>query len=84
MVKEAEAWAAERVTRAEGDAENFVRILNEYRSARDVTRKRMLIETMEAILPGLRKYILKSDRDGSLMNIIGMLEPARAAGGGRP
>lgn len=82
MVKDSEAWAAERITRAEGDAGNFTRILDQYRRAKDVTRKRMLLETMEEILPGVQKYILKSDREGNLMNIIGM--PAGSIqGGGR-
>lgn len=79
LVKEAEAWASERVTKAEGDAENFTRILYEYRRAKDVTRKRMLLETMEEILPGLQKYIIKTDQNGSLMNVLGM--PANRQGG---
>ncbi len=79
LVKEAQAWASERVTRAEGDAENFTRILNEYRRAKDVTRKRMLLETMEEILPGIRKYIIKSDGKGNLMNVLGF--PGSTGGG---
>ncbi len=72
MVKGAEAWAAERVTKAEGDAVNFTKILNEYRRSREVTRKRLLLETMEEILPGVRKYILKGDKESSLMNVLGL------------
>ncbi len=71
-VKEAEAWAAERITKSEGDAENFTRILNEYQKAKRVTRKRLLLETMEEILPGVQKYILKGDKNGSLMNVLGL------------
>ena len=83
MIKGAEAWAAERIAKAEGDAENFNRILNEYRKSRNVTRTRLLLETMEEILPGLRKYILKGDKDGSLMNIIGLDVPPGAVKTGR-
>ena len=81
MVKEAEAWAEARVTKSEGDAENFIRILKEYQRAKNVTRKRLLLETMEEILPGVRKYILKSDGKGNLMNVIGL--PAGMTGGGK-
>ncbi len=84
LVKEAEAWAAERITKAEGDAENFTRILNEYRKAREVTRRRMFLETMEQILPGVRKYILRTSEKSSLMNVLGLpgwVEPPK--GGAR-
>ncbi len=83
MIKGAEAWAAERIAKAEGDAENFNRILNEYRKSRNVTRTRLLLETMDEILPGLRKYILKGDKDGSQMNIIGLDVPPGAVKTGR-
>ena len=82
-VKEAEAWAAERIAKAEGDAENFNRILNEYRSSRNVTRTRLLLETMEEILPGLKKYILKGDKNGNLMNILGIGAVPGAGQGGK-
>jgi len=82
-IKEAEAYAAERIKKAEGDAENFNRILAEYRKSKDVTRKRMLLETMEQILPGITKYIMKTDKGGSLMNIIGMPPTAPSTSGGR-
>lgn len=72
MVKEAEAWAAERIAKAEGDAENFTRILEEYRKSRDVTRKRLYLETMEQILPGVKKYVIKTDKDGSVINVLGL------------
>ncbi len=83
VVKVAEAWAAERIAKAEGDASNFNQILNEYSRAKVVTRKRMLIETMEEVLPGIKKYILKSDRDGSLMNVIGLPATNPTSGGRR-
>ncbi len=83
MVKEAEAWAAERIAKAEGDAENFNRILDEYRRSRNVTRKRLLLETMEEILPGLQKYILKGDKNGNLMNILGIGTAAGTVKGGK-
>ncbi len=84
MVKESEAWAAERIAKAEGDADNFNRILKEYRLSRNVTRKRLMLETMEQILPGLQKYILKSDRSGNLMNVLGIgTTVGKSTGGNR-
>lgn len=83
MITEAQAWSAERIAKAEGDAENFNRILKEYRKSRDVTRTRLLLETMEEILPGLQKYILKSDKNGNLMNVLGIQNPVGATRGGK-
>lgn len=71
-VKEAEAWASARIATAEGDADRFNNILTEYRKSRDVTRKRILLETMEEILPGVKKYIVKTDKAGGLINILNM------------
>jgi len=82
MIKEAEAWSAERIAKADGDAENFNRILNEYRKSRNVTRKRLLLETMEEILPGLQKYIIKADRNGNIINVLGLDKPLGGSGGG--
>jgi hypothetical protein len=35
-----------------------------------VTEARLYIETMEKILPGLRKYIVQTDGKGGLYNIL--------------
>jgi len=54
VIRAAEAYKAERVKRAQGDADRFLTVLKEYRNAKDVTRKRLYLETMERILPGIR------------------------------
>ena len=59
--EEAEAFRTERVNLATGQAERFRAVLGEYRTSRDVTRQRLLLEAMEAILPGISMLILDSD-----------------------
>ncbi|MBD3165833.1 FtsH protease activity modulator HflK [bacterium] len=76
MVLKAEAFKAERVTRAEGDASKFLSVLESYRRSPRVTRQRMLIETMEEVLPGMRKYILETD-GGDILNVIGAQLPVK-------
>ncbi len=82
MVLQAEAFAVERVTRAEGDADRFVAMLRTYRRSPTVTRKRMLIETMEEVLPGLTKYILQTNPGSDLINVVspGVPNPQKAGG----
>ncbi len=63
---ESEAYRAEKVRRATGDADRFKQILTEYLKAKDVTRKRLYLETMEEILPGIKKVILDQQKSGVL------------------
>jgi len=70
-IQQAEAFSQRRVKEAEGDAERFTQMLNEYRLAKDVTRTRMYLETMEDILPGIDKVIVDSDEAGSVVNVLG-------------
>ena len=58
ILNQAEAYRAEKTRRATGDASRFTQILAEYLKAKDITRKRLYLETMEDILPGIKKIIL--------------------------
>lgn len=77
MVLVAEGFAQERVKRAEGESENFIAQLTAYRKAPTVTKKRMLIETMEEALPGLDKYIVQTQDGSDLVNVIGAGLPGK-------
>lgn len=66
IIKVAEGYKEERINHAKGDAEKFTSILQEYRKARDVTRKRLYIETMEEVLTGIDKYIIEGKTSGVL------------------
>ncbi len=58
LLNEAEAYREARVREARGVAERFVQLHTEYAKARDVTRQRLYLETMEAILPDMHKIIM--------------------------
>ncbi|KPL08214.1 cell division protein FtsH [bacterium SM23_57] len=79
-IREAEAFRAERVTRAEGDSAKFVAVLLEYRKAPKVTKKRMLLETMEEILPSIDKYVIQTQKGGDA-GILNLLNLRQSAGG---
>ena len=64
-LEQAEAYRAQVVNEAEGEAARFVSVLNEYRNAPEVTRKRLYIETMEQVLGGVEKIILDEAVSGS-------------------
>ncbi len=66
-ISEAEGYAINRVNQAKGDANKFVAIWQEYRKAKDVTRRRLYLETLGEILPKMgRKYIIDSEQQGIL------------------
>jgi membrane protease subunit HflK len=68
--KQAEAYKQERIKRAEGDAERFLVVLKEYTKAKEVTRKRMYLETMERILPGIKKFVIDPDTGGNMLQFL--------------
>lgn len=61
ILREAEGYREEKVRRAQGDAHRFLYVLAEYHKAKDVTRKRLLLETLEDILPEMDKIIMDNE-----------------------
>ncbi|MGA2403808.1 MAG: FtsH protease activity modulator HflK [Syntrophobacteraceae bacterium] len=49
-VTQAEGYALERVNRSEGEAKRFLDILAEYQKAPEVTRRRMYLDSFEALM----------------------------------
>lgn len=74
VLREAEAYREERVKRAQGDAGKFLAILKEYEKAKDVTRERLYLETMEEILPNIKKVIIDSKVGGGLLQLLPLEE----------
>ena len=67
LIQQAKGYATERVNRARGDAALFEEVLAAYRRAPDVTRRRIYLETMQAIYPRVqKKLLLSSDLKGVL------------------
>ena len=56
----------------------FNKVLEQYLLAPDVTAARLYLETMEAIMPGMKKIILSHGATG----ILPLLDLERLAGGG--
>lgn len=64
-VRRAEGYATNRVNRAKGDAERFLSVLREYSKAKEVTRRRIYLETMLEVLPKLEDvYIIDEEQKG--------------------
>ena len=66
IANQADAYKQERTKRAEGEVARFLDILARYELGQEVTRTRLLIETMEEIFPSMDKIILSDDATGLL------------------
>lgn len=60
MIEDAEAYKSKVIADAVGDASRFKQIYAEYAQAKDVTKRRMYLETMEAVLKNMPKTIVDS------------------------
>lgn len=58
LILDAEGYKQEVIARAQGEASRFSAIYNEYKVAKDVTQRRMYLETMEDIMAGMDKIIV--------------------------
>ena len=70
ITKEAEGYKIERIRKAEGDVAKFNQILREYQKGKDVTKYRLYIETMELILPRMKKFIMENSDDDSVLKFL--------------
>ena len=70
MMREAEGFKQARVAQAVGDSSRFLSVLKEYQQAKDVTRTRLYLEAMGAVLPNIQKYIVDANAGGSLLQLL--------------
>ena len=64
IIQDAGGYKDKTIAEATGEAAQFISVLDAYKAARDVTARRMYIETMEAILSHSRKIIIDPNADG--------------------
>ncbi len=75
--EQAEAYRRAKIIEARGEANRFEALLVEYQAAPEVTRRRLYLETMEEILPGVDKMVVEP-------NTVNMLPMLPLGGQGTP
>ena len=58
IVKDAEGYKAEKIAIAKGDAQRFISVYDQYLLAKDITMRRIYLETMEKVMQGMTKVLL--------------------------
>lgn len=79
LLLEAEAFSSEVVQEAEGDAERFRKIVGALSDGRELTAKRLILETMEDVLPRLKKVVVDGDANKNLD--LGLIEAEQPKAG---
>jgi membrane protease subunit HflK len=79
ILEEAHGYAVERVNLAKGEAGRFTNILAEYKVAKDVTRRRMYLETMQKVLPQVDSIYLIDKEQRSIMPFLDLGKATTAA-----
>ncbi|MDO8288899.1 MAG: FtsH protease activity modulator HflK [Parvibaculum sp.] len=64
ITQAAEAYREQTVAAAEGEAKRFLSIYNEYKDAKDVTRRRIYLETMQDVYSKMNKVMVDQDSGG--------------------
>ncbi|MCW5554981.1 MAG: FtsH protease activity modulator HflK [Verrucomicrobiae bacterium] len=77
ILREAEGYREQRVLLATGEAARFLSVLAEYEKAKEVTRDRLHLETIEKILPDIDKIVVGGDLSQRLLPLL----PLNTGGG---
>ncbi|TDF38255.1 FtsH protease activity modulator HflK [Alteromonadaceae bacterium M269] len=71
-IREADGYRIKRINEAEGDAARFNALFAEYVKAPEVTKRRIYIETMQAVLPSIREKIVIDERTSSILPLLNL------------
>jgi len=77
IMQEAEGYKAATVALAEGEANRFTLLLDEYHKAPAITRKRLYLQTMERVFSRTNKVLMDADSTGNVLYL-----PLDQLGGG--
>ena len=66
-IREADGYRLKRINEAEGDAARFSALLAQYSKAPEVTRRRIYIETLQEIMPGIRSKIIVDEQTRGIL-----------------
>ena len=71
-IREADGYRLKRINEAEGDVARFSALLAEYHKAPEVTRRRIYIETLQQVLPGIRSKIILDAQAQSILPFLNL------------
>jgi membrane protease subunit HflK len=74
-IREADGYRLKRINEAEGDVARFSALLAEYTKAPEVTRRRIYIETLQDVMPGIRSKIIVDEQTTGILPLLNLSTP---------
>ncbi len=71
-IREADGYRLKRINEAEGDVARFSALLAEYSKAPEVTRRRIYLETLQEVMPGIRSKIIVDEQTRSILPLLNL------------
>ncbi len=71
-IREADGYRLKRINEAEGDVARFSALLAEYSKAPEVTRRRIYLETLQDVMPGIRSKIIVDEATRSILPLLNL------------
>ena len=71
-IREADGYRLKRSNEAEGDVARFSALLAEYNKAPEVTRRRIYIETLQDVMPGIRSKIVIDEQTRGILPLLNL------------
>ncbi|TFH25052.1 MAG: FtsH protease activity modulator HflK [Myxococcales bacterium] len=71
-IREADGYRLKRINEAEGDVARFSALLAEYTKAPEVTRRRIYIETLQDVMPGIRSKIIVDEQTRGILPLLNL------------
>ncbi|MBT8072302.1 MAG: FtsH protease activity modulator HflK [Xanthomonadales bacterium] len=69
-IREADGYRLKRINEAEGDAARFSALLVEYQKAPEVTLRRIYIEALQDVMPGIRSKIIVDEKTHGILPLL--------------
>ncbi len=72
ITQDAEAYKAAVINKAEGEAKRFASVYAAYKDGREVTVKKMYLDTLEDVLSSANKVIIDPSQKGNLLPVLSL------------
>ena len=73
-IRESEGYALARVAKAQGDATKFLDTWNAYKDAKEVTQRRLYLETLEEVIPKAGKIFVFEPEANNILPFLNLSE----------
>ncbi|MCP4481710.1 MAG: FtsH protease activity modulator HflK [bacterium] len=77
VIEEAKGYKTQRVNNAQGDASRFNALYKEYVKAKEVTKQRIYIETMEKVFQKVDRKIISDDKTSGVLPLLNLGKEAK-------